>query len=111
MGKGNKIDHDKVQNLYDEGLTDLEISMEVGCVPATITTWRTRKGLKPNRSSTRRGKKIDYLEMERLYNEGKNDIEIAKILECSPSSVYFWRKQNDATSNEEVSRWIKEQVR
>lgn len=38
-------------------------------------------------------------EIEKLWNDGLTDVEIAEKLNCSPGTIYKWRKENDLPSN------------
>lgn len=104
------VDYDLVQTLYKQGLTDLQISIKAKCASITVVGWRRKNNLKPNKSMVKRKGNIDYAEVERLYNEGKTDVEIAEILDCSPSTIKSWRKDNDCAPNDELSEWIQLQV-
>ena len=37
-------------------------------------------------------KKIDKAAAFQMYNDGKNDVEIARAFNCTPGAVRFWRK-------------------
>jgi len=87
--------------LYNQGLTDDEIALLVGCSPNAVGKWRWRRGLPAHRKAVRRrGKKgcpyLDPAEHERrleLYNQGLSDGQIAAIIGRHSSSIFFWRRR------------------
>ena len=74
-------------DMYNQGLTDSEISNKTGINRSTVTFIRNRNGLPPNFSYDM-FKTIDYTKVKTLVDTGKSDLEIAKILKCSKEAIY-----------------------
>ena len=44
-----KYSREQLQDLWERGLNDREIADEMGCAERTVSTWRRREGLPPQR--------------------------------------------------------------
>jgi len=70
-------------DLYNQGLTDTAIARELGMPSNTITVWRRKKGLPPNRL---------VRPYQRYYDLGYSDKQIADAVGVSRKSVLQWRR-------------------
>lgn len=48
-----KYSREQLRELWERGLNDREIAEEMGCAERTISTWRRREGLPPQRERAR----------------------------------------------------------
>jgi len=55
--------------------------------------------------------KVNYSEVEDLYNQGKTDTEIAKALKISLPSVSLWRKRNGLQPQQPKTKKAKAEIR
>lgn len=83
--------------LYNKGLTDVEIANRTGVSVTPVRTWRLAFGMKANTKTQKRKSHDD--EFMPLYRMGRTDPEIAKICKVSNSAVYNWRRKNGLVSN------------
>ena len=60
---------------------------------------------KEKKSKTENRLKNLYAQIEKLYEEGLNDREIAEELRCSKTTVRRWRQRNNAPSQTEAHRF------
>lgn len=83
--------------LYNQGLTDGEISKIVGVESVTIYSWRQARKLKSNHpvnlSETEEQKRI------KLYLLGKSDSELATICQRSRGTIASWRRRRGLKAN------------
>ena len=74
---------------YNKGLIDKEIGEKVNRTQNTIYQWRKKNGLKDNgKKSTLSDNKI-----KKIHNYNKRGFsitEIARKVNCSTGSVYYW---------------------
>lgn len=85
----SKNQHEKRMYWYKKGLVDWEIGKKVDRTRKTIYNWRKKHKIKAN------GKKEklsdDKIEKINSYNkQGFSIAEIAKKVNCSSGSVYYW---------------------
>ena len=85
-----KYDWELGLQLYRRGMSDVQISRQLGCSVNTVTNWRNRRELPANYPAPR----IDWTLARQLYDEGLNDCQIAAKLHCHEASVMEWRKKN-----------------
>lgn len=62
------------------------------------------QALKARRDKPQKPKptKYDWAPARRLYNEGKNDSEISRFMQCPAQTVRSWRKREKLKANAEV---------
>ncbi len=87
-----KFDKDQMQALYDEGMNDREIAMELGCHEKTVGLWRRREGLPGNGA-----RKKCYYDPEvflAMYNKGYSDNRMSMLTGYHTSIIAAWRKSN-----------------
>ena len=65
--------------------------------------WRYRRGLPPNRVK----KIMDKQRAEIMYNQGKDDKQVADALEVSKKAVSGWRARTGRDRNELVTARVK----
>ena len=95
-GKRRSFDEEKALALYKNGKRDSEIAEGVHVSRQTIASWRNDLGLPPNsdRKLYRRPEsKFDWDAAARLYDKGRSDREIAKVLGCTYKTVWKWRNR------------------
>lgn len=100
-------DDEKALALYQQGLYDQEIADQIGVSKPTVCRWRNGMGLPPNKSRRRKdGTMVDWDLAEKLYAEGKNDVEIAKELgDNIPNyAVRDWRLRTNKPANQPRSK-------
>ncbi len=89
-----KHDYDKAVVLYQSGMSSVEVSNLTGCNKKQLLLELKRRNIPFNapKISDPTGKnfaerKLDYDEIKHLYNSGKSQAEIAKMLGCSEGGV------------------------
>lgn len=82
--------------LYERGMSDGQIAVEIGVCAETVRSWRRRRGLQSRAEAGQSARDLDRM---RLYEQGANDSAIARKLSLAPSSVYQWRKRNGLPPN------------
>lgn len=87
-----RIDYNKVERLYKDGLSDQEIADQAGCSKISITKWRSKNRLDPNKSLL--GQDIEF-----LHKRGNSDKCIAYVLETSVAYVKRFRKKYSLKEN------------
>lgn len=100
-------DIEKALKLYEQGSWDKEIAEACGVSNSTIFRWRTSLGLPTNRSKKRKdGTIVDWSLAEKLYEEGLNDVQIAKQLGESVrhGAVRDWRVRTGRPANQPKGR-------
>ena len=92
-----KEENERRMKLYKHGLNDREMGEKLGLTSESISYWRKKNDLPPNRlyRSTQE-KQEEFLE---LYKKGLNDREIAQKMDLTPPSIRHWRKKNDLPPN------------
>lgn len=70
-GRKKKYDHDEIWKLYNDGLTDFQISEAVGCSCDYVKSLRGEKRLPQNEE------KFDTGKMKALHNAGWSNYKIA----------------------------------
>lgn len=84
------INSNEAMRLYNQGYSDKRIAKALDVMVHSVSGWRYRRNLPPNRSINQR---IDESEAERLYSLRYNDLEIAGELGIERNVVYRWRKR------------------
>ena len=90
--------------LYNQGLTDRGISdglKKIGCSLSIsgVSCWRHLNNLKSNyNQNIKTLSKEEHNKRLRLYNQGLNDVKIAKILNLTKGKINYWRRMNNLES-------------
>lgn len=98
MAKSDKAhlrvtDYDRIRELYEAGMTDGKIAKEMGLVDQSLVRkWRERYGI-PEHGNQKRIPKFDRVLAWQMYQDGKNDREIADAMDIDRTQVYQWRKK------------------
>lgn len=95
----------KIKDLYEKGLSDTEIAERIGVERSTITKWRQRRDLSPNRVWGKERK--DYPRRRKLYGEGLSDREIADEVGEAKRVICSWRKTRGLPANRKVGRSLR----
>ena len=90
-GKKEKYDWSIARKLYDGGKNDGEIGREMGINPRSVKSWRNRNDLPANTETGGRWKELDWGEVRKLYDRGKNDKELAAAFGVSVNTIFKWR--------------------
>ena len=94
-----KLEDHELMSLYKDGLNDSQIAKTLGVSATAIKHWRIKNGLDGNwKHGKKVSKKNESLLMD-LWEAGKNDCQIAKIIGCTPSAICQWRKRNGLARN------------
>ena len=64
-----KIDRTKIIKLYDDGYSNKEIAISLGCAPSVISNYLNKIGLKYNNKIKTRKLKAEYAELKELYTQ------------------------------------------
>jgi len=90
--------------LYGYGLSDREIGKRIGVTKVTIAHWRKRRGLAPNKQSSKANVLPDKVDKERLtlWRRGMTDADIAARLGCTRQAIALWRRRNGHKRNDDV---------
>lgn len=83
------------RELYEQGLSDMEIAEREGVCCQVISSWRKRNHLSVHPAVRERS----WALRARLYDSGATDEEIARTMGCSALSVKRWRQRNGLRSN------------
>lgn len=99
------LDWEQARALHSAGMSDGKIAEALGTSKENVRHWRKRSGLEPN--GTRGGLRgvttgprirIDEEAARRLYEQGRNDTEIGKMLGVSAYAAERWRQRNGLKS-------------
>ena len=85
--RGPQISLIALRKLHADGLSDKDIASRLGCHKSWVAAQRKKIGLPFNSNGDKRHTKLDRNRIIELHKLGKNDIEIATILECSPETI------------------------
>jgi len=80
------INHDKAELLIKRGLSDVEISVELGCHFQSIKQKRLGMGI----SNSRR---LDYETVDILVYINESDSEVAELMKCAPTTIALRRRK------------------
>ena len=94
--KLSKINYDKMQQLYDEGKSDIAIADASGCSATTVYQWRKDNDLESN---YKKGHRLDVQKAMYLYLQGNTDMQIADGTGVSPGHIGKWRRKNGLEVN------------
>lgn len=86
----NRVDVEKMLDLHKSGLLNAEIAEQLNISVSYVRTWLFRKGLKANRIANKQ-----FNRYQELYNEYKNDSEIAELCGVTSSAVQHWRRKRN----------------
>ena len=90
----------RLQELYDQGLNDVEIGAEMDVTPERVGRWRRAQGFQWN-------KLVDYKLIAELYQQGLTDKQIGERAGCSEDSAGSWRRERGLPSNGPGRHWKK----
>ena len=91
------VDGARARELYDAGLSDWEIGLELGVDVGQVLKWRRGEHLQPNNPRDV-GASLDAAIRER-YGNGLTDHAIASELDISPDTVRNWRLREGLRAN------------
>jgi ribonucleotide reductase alpha subunit/DNA-binding transcriptional regulator WhiA len=103
------VSNDEIVELYSEGLSDYAIAEQIGCSASTVQRRRANDlGLEPNGTGGRpRGSvSFDADELDRLYEDGRSDGEIAEELGVSQRTVCRYREHQSLEPNGEPAKSV-----
>lgn len=86
-----KFDRVAMMALYKKGYGDKMIARMMGCTHATVFRWREKNDLPPVSMKIWQSTSLLASKMRGLYDQGKNDREIAEAVGCGITSVQRWR--------------------
>lgn len=84
---------DRIQELYDSGLTDPQIGRKLGMSKYQIFEWRKLRGLPPQ---ARIGEFASRMEM---YSNGMSDVAIGKVEGVWSTAIAGWRHRRGLPPN------------
>jgi len=90
-----KQEQSRFFELHSQGLTDQEIQNAVGCTIKAVRSWRDRNNLKPNMHRLI----FDTALARRLYDQGKLDPDIARLVNVEKHIILKWRKRLGLPTN------------
>lgn len=93
-----KVNTDRVKELWEKGLNDVEIGERLGCSKSTVFYHRKKKLNLPSNTW------IDRERVRELNSKGLNDSEIGERLGCSNTSVWRIRKELDIPPTTRITR-------
>lgn len=96
--KRQPIEHEKALRLYEQGMTDNQISRQLGVREYTVFNWRHRNGLPAQK---RHSGPLNYEQVREFFEEGMDDDQIAQELACSAKTIRNWRKREHLPANTE----------
>jgi DNA-binding transcriptional regulator YiaG len=96
---GRKADFKKIEELYNEGLTDTGIAKITNVHQQTVRKWRDRNGLLSNYVKNGMLSDTESALLEELYTEGYTDLMMAQQLNISQRKVCNWRMMNNKLPN------------
>ena len=92
-----KINFEAARKLYDQGLNDREISMQIGVSDSSVARWRNAEGLPPQ--FPRRAQKFSREEARKLHALGLTDAEIGATLGMKGETIKKWRQSAKLPAN------------
>ncbi len=102
------IDEEKARALYAQGMNDPQMAAELGTNRRNVSAWRARNRLGANatRGGSRRMPRgsrtqIDEAAARKLYDRGRSDKEISRVLGVSEHTISQWRQKNGLKSKRE----------
>ena len=114
VARFQKIDYDKVYELYKKKMSDGQIAVKVGCDRTSIRHWRNRNGLEANfktPGSIGKGKrptseisKLDKPKFFKMHENGASDKEIADAAGVQKHTARSWRLKNSLPMNDSRGR-------
>lgn len=105
IGNRTKIPGEAIRALHAEGKTDKEIAAALGLKRDQVLKYRNKHGLRLNPELyAPHPPRIDYALVERLYDAGWPDREIAAAAECSHRSIEKWRCETGRRPNKRMPR-------
>lgn len=94
------VDGARARELYDAGLSDWDIGLELGVDVGQVLKWRRGEGLEPHNPRDV-GASLET-EIRTLYESGLTDSAVASELDIAPETVRSWRIHNDRKPNSHV---------
>ena len=102
--KNPKFNRDDMKYFYDQGYTFSQIARIMGCSPTTVRYYLEGLGLKNNPRRWESEKNWDDLAFLALYEQGKNDPQIAAALDVSRTMVRDRRHKLELPANAKPGR-------
>ena len=102
--KNPKFNRDDMKYFYDQGYTFSQIARIMGCSPTTVRYSLEGLGLKNNPRRWVSEKNWDDLAFLALYGQGKNDPQIAAVLDVSREKVRDYRHKHEFPANAKPGR-------
>ena len=95
-----KCTHEQKLELYNQGLTDMEIAKLLGVSVSNVNVWRRQNNLPLHRSNNfAKLPKEEEQKRLALYKKGFADIDIAKKCGVGVSAITGWRRERGLESN------------
>ncbi len=100
--KMDKVKIKKAVKEYINGATTKQLSIKYKVDRATISDWLVMEGIKPQTYSERLGitQEMRDSAISLYVNDKLNCVEIAKIYKVSPSSVFYWTRDERRPTSE-----------
>ena len=95
VSKRIEIEEGKLRDLYNKGLSTIELAKKFKCSDSTIKNRMNEYGIKPNMNGKLNHE--DRNEIKKLYEDGLSSNEIAKIYNVDQSSIYRALKKSRVT--------------
>lgn len=104
----------RFEQLYQSGLSDREISRQLGCSPPVIGRWRRELNLQRNFPPCGRGISQDggghrmpynHAALMRMYNAGLSDAEMSRASKIPKTNVRRWRMREGLPAHANTRRW------
>ena len=85
---------DQMRNLYDQGLNDRQIAVEMGCNEKTVASWRRKEGL-PAVGAKKKEQWYDPELLQKMYDMGYSDSRMSRQTGIHPSVIANWRREHN----------------
>ena len=92
-------EHDQKLELYNQGLTDLEIAQQLNISVSNVNTWRRTHKLPLIKSKNRKISEEEEQKRLYFYNKGFSDTDIALKCGVTISAICAWRKDRKLKNN------------
>ena len=99
----SRRENEERMELYNQGLTDSQISDRLMLSHGCIRYWRVRRGLPANYGGKGR-RLVDKSRFRELWEQGMNDSQIARECGCHCSTVLCWRQEENLPMNYQRER-------
>lgn len=87
---------DEALQLFDDGMSAIQISKKIGVADGTVLTFLKKHGRDTSKLSTKRERPLqkDFKKIIKMYNSGMSAISISKNFNCSSQSIDALFKKN-----------------